>query len=113
VLYETVIPVTPRSEVPSIPEALTQPGITMRILWSAVCFASLLLLGYFVWPTPYAPIVIGRSELGELGVIGARRNRLTGEVQWLYYPEGWVSHRPDTTSDPGEALRKLAEKTRR
>jgi hypothetical protein len=88
----------------------------MRMLWSAVCFASLLLLGIFVWPTPYAPMTIGRSELGELGVIGARRNRFTGEVQWLYYPEGWIRHRPetatDTTADPGEALKKLAEKYR-
>jgi hypothetical protein len=58
--------------------------------------AAFIVLGAFiafVWPTLYRPLAIIPPPLapGDNPPVAARQNRLTGRVQWLLFPHGWVS----------------------
>jgi hypothetical protein len=55
--------------------------------------AVLVVCALFVWPTVYKPIPIQPPQPREgntFNLVGARQNRLTGDVEWLVYPDGWM-----------------------
>lgn len=59
------------------------------LLAAVVVFALLA----FVWPTLYRPLAIKPPPMnpGDFRPVAARQNRITGRVQWLLYPQGWVT----------------------
>jgi hypothetical protein len=58
-----------------------------------VAFAVVVAFAAFVWPTPYRPLAIIPPTLtpGDIPPVAARQNRITGRVQWLLYPYGWIT----------------------
>jgi hypothetical protein len=65
----------------------------IRVGVTLVAFITLGAFAAFVWPTVYRPVVILPTPVnpGDFPPVAARQNRITGRVQWLLYPLGWIA----------------------
>jgi hypothetical protein len=64
-----------------------------RVAVTLVGFVLVAAFAAFVWPTLYRPLIIIPPTMkpSEYPPVAARQNRVTGRVQWLLYPQGWVT----------------------
>lgn len=91
-----------------------------------MCVVIALAAGFvaFVWPTLYQPLSIDLSGWPraegpnhfEFVPLTARQNRVTGEIDFLLFPVGWVQAGGSFSSEPtprGDLLDSLAELARK
>ena len=64
-----------------------------RVAMTLVAFILVVAFAAIVWPTLYRPLTIIPPAMKptDLPPVAARQNRITGRVQWLVYPHGWVA----------------------
>jgi hypothetical protein len=64
-----------------------------RVASTFVAFIIAVAFAVFIWPTLYRPLTIIPPTMkpSDLPPVAARQNRITGRVQWLLYPHGWVT----------------------
>jgi hypothetical protein len=65
----------------------------IRVGLTLVAFVAVFAFGAFVWPTLYRPLAILPTPMSpsDFPPVAARQNRITGRVQWLLFPRGWVT----------------------